>query len=146
MKRAGAFAVLGVAAFAAGAQPAPDGAALFAQHCAACHQPDGAGTVGLAPALRGEHWAKLGAERAYLPTVLVKGLSGPIKVNGQAFSGSMPAFGGQLDDTTLAAIASHVRRLQGADGDYAAAELQAVRAKAGGPPQTRALRAQLVGP
>jgi mono/diheme cytochrome c family protein len=131
---------------AAQAQTPPDGAGLFAQHCAACHQPDGAGTVGLAPALKGEHWAKLGAERAYLPTVLINGLSGPIKVNGQAFSGSMPAFGAQLDDAALAAIATHVRKLQGADAAYAAADLQTVRARPGSPPQTRALRAQLVGP
>ena len=90
MKRAGAFVVLGVAAFAAGAQPAPDGAALFAQHCAACHQPDGAGTVGLAPAIRrvadGEVWldpAIAGQVLAALaslpvpgsPSVLVAGLT-----------------------------------------------------------------------
>lgn len=131
---------------AAGAvQAAPDGAALFAQHCAACHQADGSGTVGLAPALKGDHWGRLGAERSYLPTVLTHGLSGPIKVNGQAFSGSMPSFAA-LDDETLAAIAGHVRKLQGAEVAYAADELKAARDKPGGPPQTRALRSQLLGP
>ena len=55
--------------FAAAAQP--DGAALFTQHCAPCHQADGTGTVGLAPMLKGEHWGKLGADRGYLPMVLV---------------------------------------------------------------------------
>lgn len=146
MKRGAVIAMLLVASLGAGAQPALDGAALYAQHCAACHQADGTGTVGLAPALKGAHWAKLGAERAYLPTVLVHGLSGTIKVNGQAFSGSMPGFGAQLDDAALAAIASHVHTLQGGNGGYASAEVQAVRGKPGSPPQTRALRAQLVGP
>ena len=89
-------------------------AALFAQHCAACHQADGAGTVGLAPALKGEHWARLGPDRNYLPTVLLKGLSGPIKLGTETFVGSMPGFADALDDAALALLASHVRRLQGA--------------------------------
>jgi mono/diheme cytochrome c family protein len=129
---------------AAAAQPA--GAALFARHCASCHQADGSGTVGLAPALKGEHWAKLGADRSYLPAILVHGLSGPIKVNGQVFVGSMPAVA-ELDDATLAALASHVRTLQGASGDaaYTAEEFKAARAQAGSPPQTRARRVGIVG-
>ncbi|OYU72862.1 MAG: cytochrome C, partial [Burkholderiales bacterium PBB5] len=68
-----------------------DGAALVKQHCAICHQDSAGGTVGLAPSLLGEHWQKLGAERTYLPTVLIRGLSGPIKVGGVPFSGNMPA-------------------------------------------------------
>ena len=127
---------------------AADGAALFAQHCASCHQADGAGTVGLAPPLKGEHWARLGAERGYLPMVVVHGLSGPIQLAGGArFVGSMPAFGAQLDDEAIAALASHVRRLQGAADapPYAAAEVKAERDKAGSPPQSRQRRTQLLG-
>ncbi len=126
---------------------AQDGAAVFAQTCAPCHQPDGAGTVGLAPSLKGEHWAKLGAERSYLPTVLVHGMAGMIKVNGQPFVGSMPAFGAQFDDATLAALANHVRKLQGATDakPFAAEDIKAARDKPGSPPQTRALRVQIVG-
>lgn len=136
-----------VAGAAASAQTVPDGAALYAQHCAACHLADGAGQAGLAPALKGEHWVKLGAERAYLPTVLVHGLAGAIKVNGQTFVGVMAAFGGQLDDATLAALATHVRRLQGADAKpYAPDEIKAVRDKAGDQQRTRQFRAQLLGP
>jgi len=128
-------------------QAQPDGAALFAQHCAVCHLADGAGQDGLAPALKGEHWAKLGAERAYLPTVLVHGLAGAIKVNGQSFVGVMAAFGAQLDDGALAALATHVRKLQGADAKpYTADEIKAVRDKPGDQQRTRQLRAQLLGP
>lgn len=145
MKRLGLLIL--VVAVPVAAQTAPDGAALFAQHCAACHQPDGSGAVGLAPALKGEHWAKLGEQRHYLPTVLVHGLSGPIKVNGVAFVGIMPAFGAQLDDATLAAIATQVRKLQGAESSlYAAEDLKAARDKPGSPPQTRQLRTQILGP
>jgi mono/diheme cytochrome c family protein len=125
-----------------------DGAALFAQHCAPCHQADGAGTVGLAPPLKGEHWARLAADRGYLPMVLVHGLSGPIKLGGgTTFVGSMPPFGPQLDDAALAALATQVRRLQGAaaDAPYSAAEVKAERDKPGGPPQSRQRRVQLLG-
>ena len=124
-----------------------DGAALFVQHCAVCHLADGAGQAGLAPALKGEHWAKLGAERAYLPTVLVHGLAGAIKVNGQNFIGVMASFGGQLDDAALAAVATHVRKLQGTDAKpYTADEIKAVRDKPGDQQRTRQMRAQLLGP
>lgn len=140
-----ALAIALAAPLAAVAQA--DGAALFAQHCAACHQPDGAGTVGLAPSLKGEHWARLGAERGYLPMVMVHGLSGPIKLGGSTFVGSMPAFGAQLDDVAIAALATQVRRLQGASAEapYGPIEVKAERDKPGSPPQSRLRRVQILG-
>lgn len=145
MMKAPVLAALLSVAAAAGAEPLP-GAALYAQHCASCHQADGAGTVGLAPTLKGEHWARLAADRSYLATVLVHGLSGPIRIGGQNFVGSMPAFG-QLDDAALAALATHVRSLQGAGDDqpYAADEIKAARGQSGSPPQTRQQRLRLLG-
>ncbi|WP_137895739.1 cytochrome c [Ramlibacter sp. 2FC] len=147
--RAACSAALLVAALAAApaSRAAADGPALYAQHCASCHQADGAGTVGLAPALKGQHWTRLGADRAYLLTVLVHGLSGAIQVGGQTFVGSMPAFGSQLDDAALAALATHVRGLQGAAGEpaYASEEARAVRQAAGSPPQSRQRRLKLLG-
>ena len=126
---------------------AADGAALFKQHCAICHQDSGAGTPGLAPGLLGAHWQPLGADRSYLPAVLLKGLSGPIKVNGQSFVGNMPAMAPTLDDEALAAVANHLRGLQGAAGDkpYAAADMAEARAKPGNPTVSRNLRRQLLG-
>ncbi|PUE05994.1 hypothetical protein B9Z51_17260 [Limnohabitans sp. T6-5] len=124
---------------------AEDGAALFSQHCAACHQADGSGTVGLAPALKGEHWQRLGTDRNYLAQVIMHGLSGPIVVNGQRFVGSMPAFAGQLSDEQLSAIATHLQGLQERPGPaYSAQDFASVRASAGSPPQSRALRTQLL--
>lgn len=139
--------VLAVALAAAGPALAADGAALFKQHCAICHQESAAGTPGLAPSLLGAHWQKLGADRSYLPTVLLKGLSGSIKVNGQPFVGNMPAMAPTLDDEALAAVANHLRGLQGAAGDkpYTATDLAAVRAGPGNPTQSRSLRRQLLG-
>jgi mono/diheme cytochrome c family protein len=146
----GACAVLGLAALAAAttsAAAAADGAALFAQHCATCHQPDGSGTVGLAPTLRGAHWERLGADRGYLLAVVLHGLSGPIRIDGQTFVGSMPPFGPQLDDGQVAAVATHLRGLQGAKSDapFSADEAKAARALPGSPPASRLRRVQLVG-
>jgi mono/diheme cytochrome c family protein len=126
---------------------AVEGAALFKQHCAPCHQETAVGTVGLAPSLHGGHWQRLGAQRSYLPTVLLKGLAGPIKVGDAAFNGSMPAFAPQLPDADLAAVATHLRSLQGAAGEaaFGAEEFAAVRAQAGSPSQTRTLRRQILG-
>ncbi|MBQ0944538.1 cytochrome c [Ideonella sp. 4Y16] len=125
---------------------AEDGAKLFERHCAACHQADASGTVGLAPPLKGEHWARLGAERSYLPTVLVHGLSGPIQVGALRFVGSMPAFGAQLPDEELVLIANHLRGLQGAAdaAPLTAADFAAARAAAGSPPATRLKRQSLL--
>ena len=124
---------------------AAEGAALYAQHCAACHQADGSGTVGLAPPLKGEHWQRLGADRSYLAQVITHGLSGSIVVNGQRFVGSMPAFAGQLDDAQLAAIATYVQALQERPGPaYSAADLATARSATGSPTQSRSLRMQLL--
>ena len=126
----------------------PTGSALFETHCSSCHQPDGSGTVGLAPPLKGEHWQTLSKERAYLLTVLLNGLSGRIEVNGQVFVGSMPAFASQLDDAALALLAEHVRTLQGtaqSGSPYSAAEVSTARQSPGSPPQTRQRRQALLG-
>jgi mono/diheme cytochrome c family protein len=146
--RLAALGALGaVALMTAPTAGAADGAALFKQHCAICHQDSAGGTVGLAPSLLGEHWQRLGAERGYLPTVLLRGLSGPIKTAGGPFNGNMPAFAGALDDEALAAVATHLRGLQGAAADkpFAAADFAELRGKPGNPAQTRALRRQILG-
>lgn len=140
MKRALCGLVLVCAWTSATAQ----GAALYAQHCAACHQADGSGTVGLAPSLKGEHWARLGADKSYTAAVLLHGLSGPILVNGQRFVGSMPGYAAQLDDESLAALASHLSALQGGSLSYSASDIRAARQAGGSPPQSRERRAQLL--
>lgn len=125
---------------------APDGAALYKQHCAICHQDNAAGAAGLAPTLLGEQWKKLGAKRSYLLTVTAKGLSGPIKVDGKPFVGAMPGQEATLEDDEIAAIATHLRTLQGGDGPaYSADEAAAVRKAAGDPARTRALRRAILG-
>lgn len=139
-----ACAALGLAAATASAS---DGAALFAQHCAVCHQADGSGTVGLAPPIKGAHWERLGADRGYLLAVVLNGLAGPIRIDGQPFVGAMPGLAPQLDDLQVAAVATHVRSLQGAKNaaPYGADEVKAARALPGNPSASRQRRVQLVG-
>lgn len=126
----------------------PTGIALYETYCSACHQSDGSGTVGLAPSLKGEHWQLLGHDGQYLLTVLTKGLSGRIEVNGQLFVGNMPSFASQLDDAALALLAQHVRTLQGStrqSAPYSAEDVALVRQLPGSPPQTRQKRQALLG-
>lgn len=138
----------GLAVGTPAALAASDGAALYAQNCAVCHQADGAGATGVAPPLMGEHWARLGADRNYLPTVMLRGLFGAIELaGGQTFNGNMPGLAPSLDDEAVAAIASHVRKLQGA-GDsapYRTHEIEALRQRPGSPTASRRMRAQLLG-
>ncbi len=131
-----------------GALAVADGSALFAQHCAICHQADGAGAAGVAPPLMGAHWAQLGSDRSYLPMIVLNGLFGPIKLaGGQAFSGNMPGFAPTLDDASVAAVANHVRVLQGAGNGpaYSAEDVKAQRLLPGSPTASRHKRGQLFG-
>lgn len=117
----------GSAAVAAAPEAAADGAQVYASRCAACHQPTGAGTPGLAPPLAGSPWVTGDAER--MLKIVIFGLQGPVEVNGQTWNGAMPAWGSSLTDAEIAAVVSHVR---GAWGNAAtpvdAAAVAAVKA------------------
>jgi mono/diheme cytochrome c family protein len=69
--------------------------------CAACHQDEGQGMKGLAPALAGSPWAN-GSPQALVRIVL----------NGKVDQLAMPALG-SLDDSTIAAILTYVRNSWG---------------------------------
>ncbi|WP_303539860.1 c-type cytochrome [Sphingomonas natans] len=89
------FAFLAVATLAAPAFAAPDGKALFAANCAACHQGAGQGIPGAFPALARNKFV-VGDPKLVAATVL----------NGR---GGMPAFRDSLKDDQLAATVSFVR-------------------------------------
>ncbi|MDM0010777.1 cytochrome c [Variovorax sp. J22G73] len=83
-----------------------DGGQLFTTHCAACHQPNGQGLPGVFPPLDGSEWVR--AQGRVIANILLHGVTGPLTVKGQNYSGSMPSFA-RLSDDELAAVASHVR-------------------------------------
>lgn len=75
--------------------------------CAACHQEDGKGSPGLAPALAGSAIATGPAGR--FARAIMHGLEGEYEYNGAKYQGAMPAT--QLgSDPDLAAVMTYVRR------------------------------------
>lgn len=83
------------------------GAALYAQHCAVCHQKDGRGMTGAYPPLDGSEWIS-GSGEAPVSIVLM-GMEGPLNVKGEAYNGQMPPLGTTLNDQQVAEILTYVR-------------------------------------
>ncbi len=102
------------------------GAALYAQNCAACHQPGGAGVAGVFPNLKGNQAAWGGPPDDTISAVLAGLL--PWHANGPA----MPAFGSVLNDHQIAAVTNYVRTAWGNPGaaDATSAKVLALRATA----------------
>ena len=104
--------VLGIALAALAATPAAaaDGAALFNQSCALCHQAGGVGSPGLAPPLIDkELWDRLGSRAsAYIAGIMLSGFSGTIQVAGNTFSGLVMPPQDRMTDEELAAIGTYV--------------------------------------
>jgi mono/diheme cytochrome c family protein len=94
---------------------APDGSRIFTTTCAVCHQASGEGVEEKYPPLAGSEW--VADDDAKLVRIILHGLTGPVEVAGQTFSGAMPAWGGVLKDPDIAAVATYVR---GAWGNKAA--------------------------
>ena len=88
------------------------GEALYngAGSCVACHMKDGKGQKGSVPTLAQSDWLKNGTERSI--AIALRGLAGPVKVNGKNFYSAMPP---QLlmDDEKLAHILSYVNQAWG---------------------------------
>lgn len=102
----------GTPALAKGA--AVDGAAVFASHCAACHQATGLGLPGVFPPLAGSDW--VAGKESTLIAIVLHGINGPLTVEGKPFNGAMPTFQGQLQDAEVAAVLTHVRSQWGNTG------------------------------
>ncbi|SKB54994.1 PVC-type heme-binding CxxCH protein [Dyadobacter psychrophilus] len=86
-------------------------------YCATCHQPDGKGlTASGFPPLTGTTWVLGNDER--LIKLALKGLLGPIEVNGQKYPGQVPMtpFAGLLNDEEMAAVLTYVRNSFGNKG------------------------------
>jgi mono/diheme cytochrome c family protein len=87
--------------------------------CAACHQPEGQGSPGLAPALVGSPWAN--GNPGVAIRIVLQG-----KTDGQA---TMPPLG-TLSDDDIAAVLTYVRRSWGHEASpVTGAQVQAVRSE-----------------
>ena len=99
-------------------------------YCGTCHRSDGQGIPAAGfPPLAGSEWVTGDAER--LIKVTLKGLMGPIEVNGRNYPGSVPMtpFEGLLDDEEMASVLTYVRNAFGNEASAISPdEVAAVRA------------------
>lgn len=110
-------------------QAAVDGETLYQQNCAACHQPDGKGLKGAFPPLAESDYIAEDPQRLLEATV--KGLSGPLLVNGETYNATMPAMS-YLTDAELTAILNYIRNSWGnAGGNFTLADVTGYRNVAG---------------
>ncbi|MEI6873280.1 MAG: c-type cytochrome, partial [Verrucomicrobiota bacterium] len=75
------------------------GKGVYASLCAGCHQPNGTGMQGLAPALMDSEWVLAAPEIA--ARILLHGLAGPIKVGSVSWNLEMPPLGAALTDEQI---------------------------------------------
>ena len=99
------------------------GKAVYAKTCVACHQPDGKGLPGVFPPLAGSDW--LEADPSLISKVVLRGLQGPITINGESFAGPMPMapLADTLKDEEIADVINYVRSTYGKGGALATPEV-----------------------
>ena len=92
-------------------------------YCATCHQEDGKGLNASGfPPLAGSKWVTGNEDR--LIKLTLKGLMGPIEVNGKKYPGQVPMtpFEGLLKDDEIAAVLTYVRNSFGNESSIISAE------------------------
>jgi mono/diheme cytochrome c family protein len=96
--------------------PVAQGKKIFAGNCAVCHQPTGTGIPGQYPPLAKSEYVNGTPKR--LAMILLKGLQGPLKVEGVTFPGAtpMPAWEKTLNDKKIAAVLTYIRQEWGNTG------------------------------
>jgi mono/diheme cytochrome c family protein len=94
----------------AGGPPDPKvvGKALFSANCITCHQATGLGVPGQYPPLAGSE-VEIGDATNQLIAIVLKGLQGPVVIEGKPFNNAMQAWEGQYTDSQLASILTYVR-------------------------------------
>ena len=97
------------------AQQGPDGKLVYSTTCAACHQATGLGVEGTYPPLAGSEIVE--GDDGRIARIVLHGLTGPVEVAGETYSGAMPPWGGVLKDPEIAAVITYIR---GAWGNHAA--------------------------
>lgn len=97
-----------------------DGEQIYNTRCMSCHQMNGQGVSTSFPPLTDTEWVT--GDKGRLIRILLQGLSGSIEVNGTNYSGTMPPWGGALDDEDMAAISTYIRTSWGNDASAVTAD------------------------
>jgi nitrite reductase (NO-forming) len=101
------------------------GKRVFLQNCAMCHQADGKGLPNVFPPLAQSDYLMADKQRSI--GAVLRGLSGPITVNGQRYDGVMPPQV-TLNDEQIAHVLTFIRNSWGNKGDgVSIEEVRAVR-------------------
>ena len=102
------------------------GKKVFLSACFACHMQEGQGLPGVFPPLAGSDFLKADKERAI--RIPLKGLSGPITVNGKPYNNLMPPQ--QFTDDQIADVLTYVMNSWGNDfGTVSTADVKRVHAQ-----------------
>ncbi len=108
------------------------GELLFKGTCSVCHQPTGQGIPSVFPPLAKSDF--LMADKHRSMEIVLKGLTGPVTVNGKTFNSVMPPMS-QLRDDEIANILTFVRNSWGNQGEAVTAkEVTEMRSKIKLPP------------
>lgn len=107
------------------------GSEVYANVCAACHQPGGEGVPGAFPPLAGSKWVAGDPE---IPIkIILHGLKGPIEVRGETYNAVMPQWGDKLSDGEVSAVLNYIRSSWGNSAGEISSELvKEVRDKTSG--------------
>ena len=94
--------------------------------CFACHQPDGKGLPNAFPPLAHSDYMLADRERAV--RIVLKGLTGPVTVNGQTINSAMPPQEAVLTDAQIADVLTYVFNAWGNQGDaFTTDQVKAIR-------------------
>lgn len=85
------------------------GRKIYVTSCQVCHQASGLGAPGQFPPLADSEWVLAEHPNRIIRAVL-SGLNGPIEVKGQAFNNAMVPWRDVLDDESVAAVLTYIRR------------------------------------
>ncbi|MBT41963.1 MAG: nitrite reductase [Idiomarina sp.] len=108
---------------------AQDGEEAYAKNCQSCHQANGTGLAGAFPPLANN--PHLADDKMHVVRTVLKGMSGPLEVNGNKYNAMMPPMQ-HLSDDEIAAIANHVLSSWGNDfGSVSVADVDAMRVELG---------------
>jgi nitrite reductase (NO-forming) len=102
------------------------GKSLYAGTCSVCHQDSGAGLPGVFPPLAGSDWL-VGNDADATIGVVLNGLSGPVKVNGQDYNSVMPPMSQLTDDEVANILTYVVNSWDNAGGQFDTAAVARVR-------------------
>ncbi|SFR49131.1 dissimilatory nitrite reductase (NO-forming), cytochrome cd1 type apoprotein [Pseudidiomarina maritima] len=106
-----------------------DGKKAYEANCQACHQPNGQGLPGAFPPLAGN--PHVVDDKLHVVRTILKGMSGPLEVNGQKYNAVMPPMQ-HISDEDIADIANYVLSSWGnKGGEVTEDEVEQVRVDLG---------------